>query len=249
LLTYCFITTFEKEADMKKKKITVKPYLHKRLAPVIGTSLTDGKKREHYPLYYIITYDRCNQNLRSKYGEYYHEGELKEPKPDSIIQFETRIFEQIIRHEADPVTAKYEMKGLQKRYEVYSLSVREVIDMQLKQNLQLALRRTNSPLVETMDFSKANVAAQHYLEVAQRVFKNFKQLIDQQLKDDIEAYTAYSDVYPEPVLTFDFGTVIEWVNEKHKDEFKAAIAEYPKAKQKRIVTTIDKAMQPKLNEF
>ena len=85
----------------KEKKITVKPYLNKRVAPVTYVENDDfGNTIEHvgYPLYYQVIYNKNNTHLKSVHNRYF--SSLDAPfhengDPKEVIAFETRNIEII----------------------------------------------------------------------------------------------------------------------------------------------------------
>jgi len=110
----------------KGKKITVKFFLNRLLE-----AATNDKGQESYPLYIQVTYNRKNMQLKSKYSEYYYD--LSEVKP-GLMEFEEKVLRKIVTHEAGETKGEYDLKGLKRKYEVYSMSVHQAVEEYLKPN-------------------------------------------------------------------------------------------------------------------
>ncbi len=194
----------------KQKKITVKFFLNEALEPVTGE-----KGQKQYPLYVQVTYNRKNMQFRSKYGLSYKN--LKEV-PSGLMVFEEKVLAKIIRHEVNESSVEYELKGLKRKYDVYSTSVYQMIEEHLKPRLRLAILKTGSEIVNVLNFYQSQATVALLYEAATILFPGFERNLLQKLKDDLEAYSLYRKLNPEPVLAFDFPTIIDWIEGSHITE-------------------------------
>lgn len=212
------------------KKVTVKPFLHVTDKPLGTGHHEDGTVTELYPLYYLITYNRKNQKLRSYYAEIMDSLQFEEEKTKELIAFESRVFEKIIRREADPDSGEFDMKGLKKKFAVYAMSLRQALSEHMTQKLRRVLQGTNDELVLVIDFTPRNDFLL-LLEGAKRLFPNHKEFFTEELKRQINAYRLYDQLFPIPVWHYDFATVADWLDGSHQRqiEFKGKVGENLKA--------------------
>lgn len=231
-------------ASKKEKKITVKFFLNHAVEAARGE-----KGQKLYPLYIQVTYNRKNMQFRSKYGLFYKN--LKEV-PSELMSFEEKVLTTLIRHEAKESVADYELKGLKRKYEVYSTSVYQTLEEHLKPRLRLAILKTGSELINVLNFYQSQVTVALLYEAATLLFPNFERSIPQKLKDDIDAYTLYRNLYPAPVLSFDFPTLIDWMEGGHKSEVAKLVGVSKKGNPligKKVTTLINQAVDERLKSL
>lgn len=224
----------------KEKKINVKFFLNKLVEPVTGE-----KGKEYYPLYIQVTYNRKNTQFRSKYGEYYEE--LKEVKP-SLLAFEEKILRKIIRMEAAGL-AEYDLKGLKRKYDIYSTSIGEVIENYLKPKLRSAVLKTNNELVAVLDFSRAQATVARLYKAAGLLFKDLNKNLNVKLKEELNAYESYYKLYPLPFFDYTFPALIDWKDKSYKHELEKKLKALYKNKPgiiKGVMHLIDNAVNEKL---
>ncbi len=227
------------QVTKREKKITVKFFLNEAVEPVIG----EGKKK-HYPLYVQVTYNRKNMQFKSKYSEYY--GSLDEVKP-SLLRFEEKVIKSIVSYEVVNITGEYDLKGLKKKYEVYSTSILEVLEHYLKPKLRLAVLKTGSELSMVLNFTDVNVTVNLLYKAAQLLFKDFDSYLSDKVKEELNAYNHYQKIY-RPVLTYNFPTLIDWVDGSYRRELEKKLDETFKNKEliKSIKSLIDHSVKEKL---
>jgi hypothetical protein len=194
----------------KGKKITVKFFLNRLLEAV-----TNEKGRESYPLYIQVTYNRKNMQLKSKYAEYYYD--LKEVKP-GLMEFEERILRKIITYEAARTKGEYDLKGLKRKYEVYSESVYQAIEEYLKPKLRLTILKTNDELTSVLNFLAPQATVARLYEAARRLFPDFIPHLGVRLQGELTTYEQFRQLYKEPFFTYTFPTVIDWVDGSYQEE-------------------------------
>jgi hypothetical protein len=226
----------------KEKKINVKFFLNTLVEPVTGE-----KGKEYYPLYIQVTYNRKNTQFKSKYGEYYEE--LKEVK-SSLLTFEERVLRKIIRMEAGDL-ADYDLKGLKRKYDLYSTSIGEAIEYYLKPKLRLAILKTNNELVTVLDFSQIQATVGRLHKAANLLFKDFDKNLNVKLKEELTAYENYYRLYPLPFFDYDFPTLMDWKDNSYKTELEKKLkASFKKPEIiKGILNLVDHAVIEKLKEL
>lgn len=227
----------------REKKITVKFFLNEAVEPIMGES-----KKKHYPLYVQVTYNRKNMQFKSKYSEYYER--LDEVKP-SLLRFEERVIKSIVSYEAANLKGEYDLKGLKKKYEVYSNSILEVLEHYLKPKLRLAVFKPGSELSMVLNFTDANVTVNMLYKAAQLLFKDFDSYFPDTVKEELEAYNHYQKFY-RPVLAYNFPTLIDWVDGSYRRELEKKLDDAFKNKPeliKAINALIDHSVKEKLKEL
>lgn len=227
----------------REKKITVKFFLNEAVGPVRG----EGKKK-YYPLYVQVTYNRKNMQFKSKYSEYYES--LDEVKP-SLLRFEERVIKSIVSYEVVNVKGEYDLKGLKKKYEVYSTSILEALEHYLKPKLGLAVLKTGSELAKVLNFTDVNVTVNVLYKAAQLLFKDFDSYLQDKVKEELNGYDHYQKFY-RPVLTYNFPTLIDWVDGSYRRELEMKLDDAFKNKPeliKSIKSLIDHCVKEKLKEL
>jgi hypothetical protein len=232
----------------KAKKITIKFFLNQLVEAV-----TDEKGRPSYPLYIQVTYNRKNMQLRSKYAEYYRD--LKEVKP-GLMDFEERVLRKIVAYESSTAEEKkteaYDLKGLKRKYEVYSLSIEEALEHYLKPKLRLAILKTNDDLTAVLNFDDVRATVDRLHRAAQMLFINFDPFLSGQLKEDLAAYAHYRALFKGPNLSFDFPTIIDWVDGSYKIELEKILNRKYRTKPgmvRRVLELVDYAIAAKLEKM
>lgn len=227
----------------KEKKITVKFFLNQAVEPVKG----EGRKR-YYPLYVQVTYNRKNMQFKAKYSEYYED--LQEVK-QSLLDFEERVIKRIVANEASKTKGEYDLKGLKKKYDVYSTSILEALEYYLKPKLRLAVLKTGNELSKVLNFNDANATVDLLHKAANLLFKDFDSGLSDKLKEELKAYRHYEKLY-RPVLSYDFPTLIDWLDGSHKEELEKKLGTTLKGKPeiiKSIKALIDHSVREKLKEL
>ncbi|MBN8852769.1 MAG: hypothetical protein BGO55_03350 [Sphingobacteriales bacterium 50-39] len=228
----------------KAKKITVKFFLNQLLEPA-----TNDKGKEAYPLYIQVTYNRKNMQLKSKYAEYYYD--LKEVKP-GLMEFEERILQKIVTHEKSETKGEYDLKGLKRKYEVYSLSIHEAVEDYLKPKLRLAILKTNDELTGVLNFTAPQATTALLHKGARRLFPDFDRYLGAKLQTELAAYEQYRQLYKEPFFTYTFPAIIDWVDGSYRGElYKKLNAVYKNnpGAIKGIVALIEHAVTEKLRQL
>lgn len=227
----------------KTKKITVKFFLNEAVEPVQG----EGRKK-YYPLYVQVTYNRKNMQFKAKYSEYYEN--LEEVK-QSLLDFEERAIKSIVTHEAAKAKGEYDLKGLKKKYDVYSTSILEALEHYLKPKLRIAVLKTGSELSKVLNFKDANATIDLLHKAANLLFKDFDRNLPDKLKEELKAYEHYQKLY-RPILSNDFPIVIDWVDGSHKEELEKRLSITLKGKPemiKSIKALIDHSAKEKLKQL
>ncbi len=230
----------------KEKKVTVKFFLNQLIEPVTGE-----KGEAYYPLYIQVTYNRKNMQLKSMYGEYYED--LNEVKP-GLLEFEERILRNIIAYETGQKLAgdDYDLKGLKRKYEVYATSVSSALENYLKPKLRLAILKTNHELTSVLHFNQLNATVARLYKAAQLLFKDFDSQLTSKLKEELIAYGHYQVVDPQPIFTYTFPTVMDWVDGSYKMELEKKMKITYKNKPeviKKVMQLVDQAVTEKLKQL
>jgi hypothetical protein len=228
----------------KSKKITVKFFLNRLLAP-----MTNEKGKEAYPLYIQVTYNRKNMQLRSKYGGYYHD---LQDVPPPLLEFEERVLRKIITLEASHLEDYYDLKGLRRTYEVYSLPLHEAIEDYLKPRLRRAILKTRHELTNVLDFSSARATVPLLQAAARKLFPDFERHLGRRLQQELTTYEQFLRLYKQPLLSYSFPMIIDWSDGSYKEELarnvKAAYENNPQIA-RRIAALIGDAAAHKILVF
>lgn len=224
----------------KEKKITVKFFLNQALEPA-----RDEKGKKLYPLYFQVTYNRMNQQAKSRYGLFYKN--LQEV-PNDLMAFEEKLLTKIIRYEAKENEESYELKGLKRKYEVYSLSVHQALETYLKPKLRLAVLKCGGEVAQVLDFTQPRIPVRLLLEAARLLFPSLDSCFSQKLREELNAYTIFQSLVTQPVLSYDFSTLIDWLDGSYRAEITSssiiqAQADDAKKVAKLIDATVNEALK------
>ena len=94
----------------------------------------------------------------------------------------------------------------------------QTLEEHLKPQLLLAILKTGSELVNVLNFYQSQATDELLYQAATILFPDFERTLSQKVKDDLEAYCLYRKLNPDPVLFFDFPTLIDWIEGSHKAE-------------------------------
>lgn len=228
----------------KEKKITVKFFLNKLLDAATG-----DKGQKYYPLYIQVTYNRKNMQLKSKYGEYY---EKIDDVKKGLMEFEEKMLCKVIRYESSHITDDYDLKGLKRKYEVYSGSVPEALENYLKPKLRLTVLKTKDWLVPTLNFNEPRATVYRLYMASRKLFGDLDRFMNVKLHEELQAYAYYQRLYPDIFLDYSFPAVIEWVEGSYKKELEAKLKTTYKNKPeivKMVITLIEQAVSENLKQL
>lgn len=198
----------------RPKKVTVKLFLNKNLQ----TEATGEKGKVYYPLYMLITYNRKNTMIRSKYGMHYRD--LKEVEP-GLLDFEEKLMRKTIAYELKNNPGTFELKGLHRKYEKYAVSIHLLFERYLKDQLQhIAIRTKPHEFAFALKFDDPNVTLDTLLGIAQRIYPDFS--LSETLLEEVEIYNDYRKLYNAVpiILQYPFPTVIEWLDKSAEMEYR-----------------------------
>ncbi len=210
--------------NMKKKKITIKPFLNTYLDPV-GTESFGKKERDIYALYYKITYDRRNTQLKSYYTTTGY-WSLEDSIAQQIIPFEVKILTKIINYETSLTPDRdYPLSGLKLKYETYIESVEYTLDKFLRTKLWKAAQRTNHPYHLAFNFDnylgRMNVFT--LLEICAKLFPDFDKYIDKTFRQELECFKLYHKIFGDKQFDYNFATLIDWMDGTHQQAFEEGL--------------------------
>ena len=182
--------------------------MNKAVEPV-----TDDKRGKLYPLYIQVTYNRKNMQFRSHYGEYYQSLDGENP---SLMKFEEKAIQRIITYEVGKTKGEYDLKGLKRKYAIYSISILLAVEAYLKPKLRLSVLKTNNELSHALNFTQPRVTTKILYKAVQLLFPDVDTYVSPKLQDELNAYGSYVGLYKGPILTYNFPTIIEWLDGSYK---------------------------------
>ncbi len=132
---------------MKEYKITIKPYLNKRVQPIVLGIENTSQDIEAWPLYYQVIYRRMNTHFRSSYMKdsekfYNHYNSLEKPvtvynDPRKVIDRESEIIVNVIRYFEGK--EDFSVIGLKKVYKDYSVGLMKTLNEKINRHMMLRL--------------------------------------------------------------------------------------------------------------
>ncbi|MDX2189609.1 MAG: hypothetical protein SFY32_07080 [Bacteroidota bacterium] len=198
---------------MKQKTITVKPFLNKNL-----NSIEDETGKIAFPLYYQITFERKNTQLKSYYNKYVSSLSLGDKELQRMIEFEKAVLEKIVRKEKLSKGADFQLTGLKATYEVYIKSVDEIFQSYLKKKLIRNISFTYSEFQNVLKFDGFETHFLVLYKAAKKLIDNLNKYCDADFKDEVEAYKCFNKAVPfKDMFGINHVTLIDWIN-KDSDE-------------------------------
>lgn len=133
---------------MKEYKISIKPYLNKRVHPIRILRTQNGIRKEvdTWPLYYQVVYKRKNNNFRSAYSIFHNRYPVSYESPEiqshlsdvplKLIERDTKVITSIIRY-MESKDSNFSIVGFKKIYDEYSICLAELVNDKLLLLLRL----------------------------------------------------------------------------------------------------------------
>ena len=225
----------------KDKKITVKFFLNKTLQPVMVNNT-----KKSYPLYMLITYNRKNTMLKSYYGYYYKD--LKEAAQLGLMAFEEKMVKKTITYERGLAGGKFTLKGLHKKYGQYCAGLHSLYEEYLKGVLfHLVVRARPHEFSYALNFSDPKVSFDTLYTIAKKIYPDFS--LPDSFRQEAEGFHDYSKLYGSPFFTYNFPTVIEWLDKSAQADYSKKLEVVYKADKKTIdgkIALVDKIVQSSL---
>ena len=228
----------------KPKKITVKFFLNKNLKDING----------NYPLYTQITYDRKNTQIKCTYGWYYRTLEDVKQNESNLLSFEEKILHRTVSYELSKLGDEFKLKGLGKKYDHFSLSIHALFNSYLKLRLRDVLKAAQpQKVLEVLHTERAGTDFFILYDACLRLFDNLQFLINDDLKEEMEIYRVYYQLFADQVQNEDksyrFPVVIDWLDGSHSqsltEKFKE-IFENDLTKVEKSLVLINKIINTKL---
>lgn len=225
---------------MKKKKITIKPFLNTYIEPV-GTETDNTGTRDIYALYYKITYDRRNTQLKSYYSIAGYSS-LEDSIAKQIIPFEVKILTKIVDYETSlNPDREYQLSGLKIKYETYIESVHYTLDKFLRNKLKKAAQRTNHLHYIAIDFdnNRGMMTVFTFLEICDKLFPDFDKYIDKTFREELECFKYYLQIFGDKQFEYNFATLIDWMDGTHQQALEQGLKKLLKNDTKAIDRNIE----------
>ncbi len=198
----------------KPKKITIKFFLNTNLHAIVI-----NKNEEGYPLYMQITYNRKNTQIKCRYGEFYQNLEIVKKEQSALLLFEEHLLRRVTVHELERLEVSFQLKGLGDTYDGYSLSIYRLFNSYLKMRVKAILREAKpKEFLEIFNLDKSNTAFETIIQAAERLFDNFKTLLEPEIKEEIKIFELYKEICKDILIKNDykFPIIMDWLDGTHQ---------------------------------
>lgn len=188
------------------------------------------EKTKRYPLYVLITYDRKNTMMRCHYGKYYKDiGEIDKVHYPGLLAMEDRIIRKTINYEMAERPDDFDLRGIYKRYELYSVGIHLLLENYLKSQLGIILLRLEPfEYTKALNFNDPDVGFSTLYTICKKIYKQFSTVVPESFEKEIEIYQAFMKLYQGSFFQYTFPTVIDWLDHSAVDDFKKALKDqYP----------------------
>lgn len=206
----------------KLKKITIKFFLNKNLHPV-QLDYNGETPLLGYPLYIQVTYNRNNSQFKSHYGGYYSDlAKIDEENFSGagLLAFEENIVRKVIEHEIKKRGDKFDLKGINKKYDLFSTSIEVLLNSNLKQRLfRILLKQKPAEYSAIFNFNDPKIDVLLLYKAASKLYESLEKNIPEDFKKEIKSYELFSLVNLKSKFTYSFSTIIDWLEGNAKVEF------------------------------
>ncbi|MDX2197230.1 MAG: hypothetical protein NW207_12520 [Cytophagales bacterium] len=229
--------------SLTTSKITIKPYLNTTLQPkeVKGKYKYFDRK---YPLYYQITFERKNTQIKSHYNMYF--GDLQDVynEEPGLIEFESEILTHIICYEKVISSGTFELSGIKLKYEKYLTPINNILEEYFKKKLVKAASQCYSEYRYVLRFDSFDVRFTTLFGACEKLFPEIKQLLGTQFGKEYADYRTYLAALDKDDEPYSYLSLIHW----HMNDYKTQLyhnllikmGTQNEAKCKDIVHTMDK---------
>src|SRR4051812_12164326 len=179
------------EISSRSKKITVKFFLNKTVQPFME------KKIKRFPLYMLITYDRRNTMMRCHYGKYYRDlNEIDQTHYPGLLALEEKLIKKTIEYELGQQGIDFDLKGLHKKYDQYSIGIHLILEQYLKDQLwNVLLKLEPFEYAKALNFSDPDITFDTLFKITKKIYKDFATLLPKNFEREIEVYNTFLKFY------------------------------------------------------
>lgn len=187
-------------------KITVKFFLHKKVAPMVSPMLDNV---EYYPLYIQVSYARNNTQFRSFYKNTYSSIDQAKENDIELIKYEENLIRKVVEYEAKIFKEKFELKGIGDRYMDYAMGMDQYVDSYLKRTFYDTLCSIDSEFILLLDPFNEKVNINTYHKAAKKLINNLDSYFPKFFIKEIEWGTEFINWCKEQK---ELPRIIDWVN-------------------------------------
>jgi hypothetical protein len=223
---------------MKEKKITVKPFLNKNISQ-------DG---ETFPLYFQITFQRKNTQIKSHFNKSYENLDEALKKEKESIKFEQEMFQRVVDFEYKRHGNEFSLKKLKDKYEAYLVPLPTVISLRLRKRLMKVYVQTNSEFQSIIRFDGFDVDFGKLLKASRLLIPRFDSYLAKDFKDEMVAYEHLVKYLPVQLRTQTYLPLMDWVDKNCAESFHQNLMELMNSKEAdKTIATICAIIDEKIN--
>ncbi|MFN0049034.1 MAG: hypothetical protein ACKVOU_07940 [Cytophagales bacterium] len=197
-------------------KITIKPFVNKNLTPLEASS--------KYPLYFQITFQRRNTQVKSHFNTFLETVEGIRGDEFDILKFEMEILEKTVFHEYKKAGKAFTLHGIKEKYELNILSLTDVFEGHLKKKLLKAIKYCHSEFLPIIKFDGFEVTFTLLFKASKLLIDNFTKTLPSDFKEEIEAYQNFVLINKTKLKSCEYACVIDWQQFEYQTELKNSFA-------------------------
>lgn len=187
-------------------KITVKFFLHKKVAPKVSPWLDNV---DCYPLYIQVSYARNNTQFRSFYKNIYSSIDQAYENDIELINYEECLISKVLEYEIKTLKEKFELKGIGDRYMDYAMGVDHYVDSYLRQTFYNTLISIDSEFNLLLDPFNEKVDTNIYYKAAKKLINNLDSYFPKFFVKEIEWGTEFINWCKDQK---ELPRIIDWLN-------------------------------------
>lgn len=189
-------------------KITVKPFLNKNLPKKSEESATGWL----FPLYYQITYQRKNTQIKS-FREYYFENlEHVEAQTLELINLEIEALKKTVQWRLRVEKKQFSLSGMKLYFDFCALPVSEVFELYMKRKLQKVIKYAHSEFLPIIKFDGFDVTFLLVYKASQLLIPHLHQMMPKDYKEEVQAFKTWIEYTDKLQILPDKFLVADWLD-------------------------------------
>ncbi len=171
--------------SVMQKKITIKTFLNKKLA-----SKKNVLGEIDYPVYYQITYNRKNTQIKSAFNIYVDDLENANSTQNSEIQIEIATIHKIIDLESENLGNSFSLQGLKNKHTFYLTTVEKIVQKFLMITLQKAINQANNEYQNILKIENNDANVVLLYKACKELMDNIGKFLPDDFKFEIDVLKA-----------------------------------------------------------
>lgn len=205
--------------SVKPKKTTVKFFLNKAVQPFVEHRI------KRFPLYMLVTYERKNTMIKCVHGSYYKDlAEIDQAHYPGLLAFEENVISKTIALELAERAERFDLKGINKKYQCYSTGLHKLLFDTLKTRLwNILLRLEPFEYAKALNFNDDNITFNTLLVITRKIYPDFESVVPKSFEKDVEFVALFDKIYQGSYFNYTYPTIADWLDGSFSEPFEQAV--------------------------